>query len=149
MFKTLVWNKIQFVANSGLVSIVLYRVILQLNSVVRPDSTEETNPNQSTVFHLQLLPWLSSQFTAVCFIFYHYTCFNQYFQIQALYQISSSSLVPFIRSSTKTKTQITLDFFFGGIRSFMVNLTLILNTQLLGKSITDQCIDICISPPTF
>ncbi|CAL6031831.1 Hypothetical_protein [Hexamita inflata] len=51
MYKTLMWNNLQFVANPGLVSIVLYRVILQLNSVVRPDSTEETNPNQSTVFH--------------------------------------------------------------------------------------------------
>ncbi|CAL5999748.1 Hypothetical_protein [Hexamita inflata] len=51
MFKTLVWNKLQFVANPGLASIVLYRVILQLNSVVRPDSTERNYPNQFMLLH--------------------------------------------------------------------------------------------------
>ncbi|CAL6087051.1 Hypothetical_protein [Hexamita inflata] len=127
MFKTLVWNKLQFVANPGLVSIVLYRVILQLNSVVRLNSTERIIRINLCCFILQLLPRLSSQFTAVCFIFYQYTTFNQYFLIQALGQIFSSSPVSFSRSSSKTKTKLTLDFFFGGIRSFMVYLTLILN----------------------
>ncbi|CAL6023551.1 Hypothetical_protein [Hexamita inflata] len=123
MFKNLVWNILQFVVNSGLVSSMLYRVILQLNSVVRPDSTEEIIQINQLCFILQLSLWLSSQFTAACFIFYQYTIFNQYFLIQALDQIFGSSLVPFIRSSTKTKTQITLDFFFGGIRSTLVYLT--------------------------
>ncbi|CAL6071221.1 Hypothetical_protein [Hexamita inflata] len=122
MFKTLVWNKLQFVANPGLASIVLYRVILQLNSVVRPDSTERNYPNNLCYSILQLLPRLSSQFTAVCFIFYQYTTLNQYLIIYAFDQISSSS-----RSSTQTMTQITLDFFFGGIRSILVYLTIILN----------------------
>ncbi|CAL5997319.1 Hypothetical_protein [Hexamita inflata] len=126
MFKNLVWNIIQFVANPGFASIVLYRVILQLNSVVRPDSTERLIRINLSYSILQLLPWLSSQFTAVCFIFYHYTNFNQYFLIQDLDQIFSSSPVSISRSSTKTKTQITSDFFFSRIRSILVYLTIIL-----------------------
>ncbi|CAL6018636.1 Hypothetical_protein [Hexamita inflata] len=61
MFKNLVWNKLQFVANPGLVSIVLYRVILQLNSVVRLNSTERIIRINLCCFILQL-PRLSSQF---------------------------------------------------------------------------------------
>ncbi|CAL6088253.1 Hypothetical_protein [Hexamita inflata] len=126
MFKTLVWNKLQFVANPGLVSIVLYRVILQLNSVVRPDSTEGIIRINLCYSILQLLPWLSSQFTAFCFIFCQLTTFIQYFLIQALDQIFSSSPVSISRSSTKTKTQITSDIFFSRIRSILVYLMIIL-----------------------
>ncbi|CAL6022301.1 Hypothetical_protein [Hexamita inflata] len=126
MFKTLVWNKLQFVANPGLVSIVLYRVILQLNSVVRPDSTEGIIRINLCYSILQLLPWLSSQFTAFCFIFCQLTTFIQYFLIQALDQIFSSSPVSISRSSTKTKTQITSGFFFDGICSILVYLMIIL-----------------------
>ncbi|CAL6002320.1 Hypothetical_protein [Hexamita inflata] len=61
------------------------------------------------------------------FIFYHYTNFNQYLIIYAFDQIFSSSPVSFIRSSTKTKTQITSDFFFSRIRSILVYLMIILN----------------------
>ncbi|CAL5997511.1 leucine-rich_repeat domain-containing protein [Hexamita inflata] len=41
--------------------------------------------------------------------------------------------VPFIRLSTKTKTQITLDFFFGGIRSTLVYLMIILNIVVTSR----------------
>ncbi|CAL5993050.1 Hypothetical_protein [Hexamita inflata] len=127
MFKILVWNKLQFVANPGLVSIVLYRVILQLNSVVRLNSTERIIRINLCCFILQLLPRLSSQLKAVCFIFYHYTNFNQYFLIQDLDQKFSSSPVSFSRSSFLYLTLRTSDFFFSGIRSIQLYLTIILN----------------------
>ncbi|CAL5990441.1 Hypothetical_protein [Hexamita inflata] len=127
MVKNLVWNIFQFVADSGLVLIVLYRAIVQLNSVVRPDSTERIIQINQPYSILQLPSCLSSQFTTFCFIFCQLTTFNQYFLIQALDQIFSSSLVSFSRSSTKTKTLITLVIFFGGIRFILVYLMIILN----------------------
>ncbi|CAL6077991.1 Hypothetical_protein [Hexamita inflata] len=127
MVKNLVWNIFQFVADSGLVLIVLYRAIVQLNSVVRPDSTERIIQINQPYSILQLPSCLSSQFTTLCFIFCQLTTFIQYFLIQALDQIFSSSLVSFSRSSTKTKTLITLDFSFGGIRFILVYLIIILN----------------------
>ncbi|CAL6093098.1 Hypothetical_protein [Hexamita inflata] len=127
MVKNLVWNIFQFVADSGLVLIVLYRAIVQLNSVVRPDSTERIIQINQPYSILQLPSCLSSQFTTFCFIFCQLTTFNQNFLIQALDQIFSSSLVSFSRSSTKTKTLITLVIFFGGIRFILVYLMIILN----------------------
>ncbi|CAL5990686.1 Hypothetical_protein [Hexamita inflata] len=127
MFKNLVWNIIQFVANPGLASIVLYRVILQLNSVVRPDSTERNYPNQSTLLHF-VTPFLF-EFQIYNVMLYFLPTYYFYSVLLNLrfgpdIQFFSGSLS---RSSSKTKTKITLDFFFGGIRSFMVYLTLILN----------------------
>ncbi|CAL6063442.1 Hypothetical_protein [Hexamita inflata] len=98
MHKYQVWNILQFVVNPGLVSTY---IIIEFCS--QTDSTEEIIQINQLCFILQLSPWLSSQFTAACFIFYQYTSFNQYLIIYAFDQIFSSSLVPFIRSSSKRR----------------------------------------------